>query len=1088
MNDAQQTDIQAEEERALRRGLIAWFAGNHVAANILMFLFVIGGLISVSAMRTETFPSIDPRMITISVVYPGATPYEVADSVTSRIEDALVGLDGVKRISGSAMEGYGLITVKLEDFADEDDVYNDVETQVNALSNFPPANAERPIFKKATVTPEVMTLALYGNVPESTLKYWAETVDEELRQLDGVALTNVTGLRDYQIAIEVSEDTLRQYGLSLDDVRSRVAAFSTDIPAGSIEAKQGDILLRVQEKKFHGADFKKIALKTMDDGSILRLGDVATVIDGFADNNIDSRYNGEPAAFIQVSRNVSEDTLDIAKAVKSYVRTLKLPAGLHVALQHDGTINLLDRINLMMRNAILGFMLVFLVLLIFLDFKLAFWTSAAIPVCFLGGLMLIHFMGYSLNMISLFALIVVLGIVVDDAIVMGESIFEAQEEAQQDGTNPKDAVLRGVRAVIAPVTVGVSTTIAAFAPLYFSTGTLGQIISIVPIVVIAILFVSLIEACFILPAHLSGPGRWSKGIMRDIRRHVSKGLHFFIDHAVLPFARLCIRWRYATLAAFCGLAIITVGMFTSGTIRFIFFPAVEGDEIKITATLPEGTPYAITEATMKRIEAESMAVLDKLQQKKTEILRDRLKKEQSLAALNRLEKESGQKIYDNIIARIGETSTRGGPGTFAGGGAANNVGQINIQLVPSDFRSESSATIENMIRERIKDLPNIEKLTMQSSLVGEDPDIDVELTHSDENVLNSAAETLLKELKAIRGTKEVSNSYEAGKREYVFELTKQGLAVGLTPAMIGNQIRSSFFGSEVQRIQRGTDEIKVYVRYPKAARDNPASLEDMRIHLPDGRTVPLNSVAKIHQQQGYAKIETVNGRRVISVTSDVDYSITTPNDVMTEMNKNILPQLMERYPGLSYSYEGESRDQKEDLQSLGRNMMIALVLIYVLLGAQLRSYIQPFVIMTAIPFGYIGAIWGHYLLGHDITFISLFGAVALTGVVVNDSVVLMDYLNTHKEEQKSGIIEAGLAAVRRRFRPILLTTLTTCVGLLPILLETSMQAQFLIPMVISLCAGILFSTTVILLLIPCLITIIDDIKRLPSRLRHIIQR
>lgn len=1041
-----------DAQKTAAPGIVAWFANNHVAANILMSLFFVGGLISVSGMRTETFPSIDPRRITVSVTYPGATPYEVADSITNRVEEALIGIEGVKRIASTASEGSGVTNVELEDFADADDVYNDVETAVNGLTDFPPEDAERPIISKVRVTPNVMSLAIHGDATEATIKHWAESIEDELRLLPGVALTSLRGIRDDQISVEIPESALRQYGLSLQDIGDAIARFSTDVPAGTIEARKGDVLLRIQEKRYTGGEFEKIVIRTLPDGSVLRLGDIGNVMDGFEDLNLVSRFNGERAAFIDVKRSDTEDTLSVSESVKNYLKTVTLPNGLRLSLQQDETVVLGDRISLMLRNAVLGFMLVFLILLLFLDLKLAFWTSVAIPVSFLGGLMIINFLGYSLNMISLFALIVVLGIVVDDAIVTGESIFDAQEKHRND----PNAALRGVRAVMAPVTVGVTTTMAAFAPLLFSTGTLGQIIMVIPVVVIPILSVSLLEAYLILPAHLSHPGRWNKGVVASIRNQFAKKLAVFVDRIMLPFARFSISWRYATLAAFLGLAIITMGLFRSGTVRFIFFPQVEGDEITVSVTMPQGTPFAVTEATMLRIEKEVQNVR---------------------AAL-----EAGNdSVFQSVSLSIGETAGNGG-GPDGGGesSSGSHLGQIRVHLVPSDFRANSSAEIESLIRERIQDLPNIETLEFQSSLVGEEADIEIELSHPEEAQLNTAAEELKETLSQIRGMKEVADSYEPGKTEYVFQLTEEGLAVGLSPSELGRQLRSAFFGLEAQRFQRGRSEIIVYVRYPKAEREKLETLYNTRVRLPDGSEVPLGAVAAIQEQRGYSQIQTVNGRRIVSVTGDVDHAFTTPNDVMSELQISILPSLLARYPGLSFSFEGESREQQEDLDSLARNMLIALMLIYVLLGAQLRSYTQPLVIMSAIPFGVVGAVWGHFLLGYDLTFISLFGIVALTGVVVNDSVVLIDYYNKRRGQGDS-THDSALAAIKRRFRPILLTTLTTSLGLLPMLLETSMQAQFLIPMVISLATGILFSTLVILLLVPNLVMILEDLRGFSSR-------
>ena len=1040
----------ASHKKSEEKGLIAWFANNHVAANIMMMIFVLGGLISVAQMRSETFPSIDPKTISVSIVYPGASPYEVADSITSRVEEALMGTEGVKRIASTATEGYGIVLIELEDFINADDVYNEVETSINSLSDFPPEDAERPVITKTKITPRVMSIALHGELPEESIKYWAETIEDEIRGLQGVALTSVRGIRDYQISIEVSEQDLRRYALSMEDVGRAVTSFSIDVPAGTIESTQGDVLLRIQEKGYVGADFEKIVLRTLDDGSKLKLGDIAKIVDAFDDKNLISKFNGERAAFIDVSRSTTEDTLEVASIVKDYLDTVTLPQGLTLTIQDDSTDVLLDRMNLMLRNALLGFTLVFLILLLFLDLKLAFWTSAAIPVSFLGGLMIIYFLGYSLNMITLFALIVVLGIVVDDAIVTGESIFEAQEEDRNTDADPEQTLLRGVRNVISPVTIGVMTTMAAFAPLIFSTGTLGQIIKYIPIVVIPILFVSLMEAYFILPAHLSKPKRWSLGIMATLRNRFADGLQWFISHLLTPFARIAMSWRYATLTAFLGFVLITYAMFTSGTVRFIFFPEIESDEVTITVTMEEGTPFTLTQDVMLEIEQDVIAVRDQLTT------------------------DTGS-AFKSIALSIGETTSGGGPAHSNSSNNANHVGQLKVSLVSSDLRTKSASDIESMIRARIENIPDIETLEFQSSLIGEDPDIEVELTHSTPDTLNEASAALKEALERINGTKEVDDSFELGKTEYVFELTDEGLAVGLTPSLLGQQLRYAFFGLEAQRFQRGRSEVIVYVRYPKDQRESLSGLRETRIRLSDGTEVPLSSVATVKEQLGYSEIFTVNGRRVVSVTADVDYNITTPSDVMRVLTDEVLPQLQQRYQGLSYSFEGESREQGEDMASLGKNMMIALMIIYVLLGGQLRSYIQPLIIMSAIPFGVVGAIWGHYLLGHDLSFISMFGIVALTGVVINDSVVLMDYYNNHKEEFGKSTYDALEASIARRFRPILLTTMTTSLGLLPMLLETSLQAQFLIPMAVSLATGIIFATLIILILIPCLVLILEDI-------------
>lgn len=1034
-------------------GIIAWFAGNHVAANILMLLFVVGGIISVSSMRTETFPSIDPGLINVSVIYPGATPTEVASAITERVEDVLVGIEGIKRITSTASEGYGVITANLEDFVDSDQVYRDIENAVNSLSDFPPVDAERPLVQKVRVTPNVLTLALHGDLSEDEIKQWAETIEDDLRDLDGVALVSLRGVRDYQISVEADESALRQYNVSLETLATLINQTSQDIPAGTIESARGDITLKVQERRYDADAFGNIPVKTLDDGTSLLLRDVASIKDGFDDTQLVSRFNGERAAFIDVRRSESDDTITIANTVKAYLSELKLPDQLSLTLQKDETAVLRDRMNLMMRNALIGFLLVFLILLLFLDLRLAFWTSAAIPISFLGGLMIIHSLGYSLNMISLFALIVVLGIVVDDGIVTGESIFDAQTRHKGKG----NATLKGVRNVLAPVTIGVLTTMAAFAPLIFSTGQFGQIVGIIPIVVIPILFVSLMEAYFILPAHLSGNHRWSQGIMASIRDGFDRGLQAFVRQYVTPTVSFAIRFRYACIALFIAIAILTVGFLQSGIIRFLFMPDIEGDEIKITVTMPQGTPFAKTESAFATIEQ----AIDDVRAS--------------------IETSKDQPVFESISVSIGATSATNSPGGQVQGQTSSRLGEILVKLVASDFRSLSASRIEAKIRKAIGQLPDVETIEFQSSLIGDQPDIELELSHDQEPILQKAVADLKSALGDIEGSQEIKDSFDKGRIEYIFSLTPEGYSLGLSPQQLGRQLRAAFFGLEAERFQRQGSEVIVYVRYPKSIRDNVDAIDNMRIRLNDGREVPLSSVASYQLSRGYSKIKSVEGQQIVSVTANVDATLITPNDAIERLRTEYLPELEQKYPELSYSFEGESKEQAEDLASLGRNMLIAMMIIYILLGSQLRSYIQPFVIMMAIPFGVVGAILGHMVLGHDLTFISMFGMVALSGVVINDSVVLIDYLNTYRAKGNS-LFDSAIAAVSRRFRPILLTTLSTSLGLLPMLLETSIQARFLIPMVISLAMGILFATFVILLLVPCFLLVVEDIKQLPSRL------
>ena len=1046
-----------------RRGsLVAWFASNSVAANIMMIFLLVSGFLSVRGMVTETFPSLDPRTITIATPYPGATPYDVEESITRRVEEAVIGIEGVKRVSSRASEGAGIVTVEMEDFADQNQVLDDVETAVDGLVDFPPEEAEEPSIIKTKRTSSMMSLAVFGDVGERTLHYWAEKIEGELLQLPEVTLVNVTGGRNLEISIEVSEETLRHYGLTIDDISRRVAEFSIDVPGGTLRTKAGDILIRVQGKRYTGAEFENIVIRSRKDGTKLRLGNIATIRDGFEDTNLTNEYNGVPALFVRVTRSDTQDTLKMERAIKAYLSTVELPQGVEVEIWRNSTDILRDRISLMVRNGILGYVLVFLSLLLFLDLKLAFWTSLGIPISFMGGLLLVSFTGITMNMITLFALIIVIGIVVDDAIVIGESIYNEQEK---DPTNP-DAVLDGVFLVKAPVTIGVLTSIAAFAPLIFSTGPMAQIMLPIPLIVIGILAISLVEAFFILPAHLTSSRRWSRGLLAALRDSTHAGLARFIDRRVVPAIVLCLKYRYASVALGCATIIVTVGIFQGGIVRFIFFPQIDSDHITVNLKMPTGTPFETTYRYAEKIIAagEKMA-------------------KDAEAAMSEGGMDSGTSIVEAVSFTVGsQGSTTTGPAASNSSTNATNLAQIRMELVPGNQRPFSSRELERNWRKNTPLIPGAESLTFRSSLVRTGNDINIELSHRDEDVLALAATQLKHSLGQIEGVSEVEDSFEPGKREYIFELTAAGLAAGLTPMAIGRQLRFAYYGAEVHRIQRGRNELKVMVRYPEAQRRTLRDLYNTRIRLKDGSGMDLRTAAVIREQRGYSKIERVDGRRIVSVSANVEEAITTPDDVVRTLRKSVVPQLLADFSGLSYAFEGASRNQRDDIASLQRNLMIALMVMFVMLASQLRSYVQPLIILSAIPFGFVGSVLGHLLMGFDISFISIFGMIALSGVVINDSVVLIDYYNHVKQEQNLGVEDALITAVKRRFRPILLTTMTTSLGLLPMLTETSLQAKFLIPMAVSIAFGILYASVVIIFLVPAFVLIVEDCRMLVGKI------
>lgn len=1027
-----------------RSGLFGWFVGNSVAANLMMVFMIFGGLYAASSLKTETFPEVDPGEIRVSVPYPGATPSEVEEAITKRVEEAVIGIDGVVRVRSSATENSGVVTLELKDFVDAQSVKDDVETAVDQLADFPPAEAESPSIVIAEPPSNVMRLAVYGELTELELRIAAERVEADLLQLGNVSDVSLSGVRAREISIEVSETALRRFGLSFDNVATAVNRASLDLSGGALRTRGGDILLRIDAERKTGEAFEDIVVFSDARGREIRLGEIATIVDGFEDGDLINVYEGKPAVFIDIEAADDQDAFDVSADVKSLLEGYEPPHGASIAIANDNTLVIADRLNLLVRNAIMGLALVFVFLALTLDLRLAFWTSAGILVSFLGAFLIIG-QFTTINMVTLFGLIVVLGLVVDDAIVIGENIYDEQSK----GSDPQQASVRGVLGVAAPVMIGVMTSIAAFAPLLFSSGTLGQILFPVPIVVIAVLGMSLIEAFFILPAHLSHGGDWSRGIMARVKNSGHATLEGFRDRIVMPIVSLAASARYVTLALGLGVIIITAGFVGSGAIRFIFFPQIEADEVSVVLEMPEGTAFVRTEAAMKRIEAAAIEAAG----------------------------GAGNPNIETLSVTVGALPAgQETPLANSGSSLGGNLGGATMTLTPSGERTLSSAEIERRWRAAVGEIPGMRNLSFEASLVGGGADVSIDLSHRDETRLFDAVAALEQRLRTMPGVTELETGLNDGKRQIEFKLTSAGVAAGLTTQDIARQVRQAFFGEEVQRIQRDREEVRVYVRYPAGERRSIADLERLRIRLPNGGAAPLSVVAAMTETISPTTIDRVDSRRVVSVEADVDESVTTPNAVMEMLEKEILPELTSADPRLSYSFEGQSRDQQEDMAALAGNLLLALGVIYVMLASVLRSYIQPLVIMAAIPFGAVSAIIGHLLLGYDLSFLSVFGIVALSGVIVNSSVVLIDLYNKRRAEQGEAPFDAAMAAVRRRFRPILLTTITTFLGLLPMLTETSLQAQFLIPMAISLGFGILITGFLILALVPALLMVIEDIS------------
>ena len=1021
------------------KGVVAWFAQNSVAANVLMVALFVGGLLTLGSTNSEIFPQIDPRTITVTVTYTGATPDEIVDSVTQRIDVAVLGLEGVDRVSSTATEGSGVVTVELTDFADAQTVKDDIQSAIDKQSEFPTDDADTPEISVTTSVSSVMRLVVAGEVSDRALRQAAEDLEDALIGKEGVSVITMQGVRDYEISIEIPQAVLEQFNLDIGDVADAIEAASVNVSGGTIRSPSGDVLLRANTEARGAADYAQIVVLSDFQGRRILLGEIATIVDGFTDDGLINTYNKKPAIFLQIDRAGDEDAFAVASAVRDLLDTYTPASGIDVIVTSDETESILDRINLLSRNGLLGFALVFVFLSLVLDLRLAFWATVGIPTAFLGGF--IFFTSFTtINMITLFGLIMVLGIVVDDAIVVGESIYETQN---QGGDNKAGAII-GAQSVLVPVLVGIATTIMVFAPLLWSSGTLGQILRPVPLVVIGVLLVSLVEVFLILPAHLAHGKPWSVGPMLVLRQYVENILFGLRDWLLMPVVKVAMRAPWVTVFAFIAMFIAFTGLFSGGHVRFIFFPVVEGDEVDVNLEMPAGTSFEQTELTMNRIVAAGYQAIG----------------------------GEDSDVYQSMSVTIGGTLSSG----FGVSGTTLNSEQATatLELVPAAERDIVAAEIERHWRENVGVIAGIKSLTFASARLSGGDDISYDLTHTNAETLLTIVERLEKEIAAIEGVSEVELSAEDGKRQFEYRLNEVGIAAGLTESDLAQAVRQTYFGQQVDLLQRGTDEVEVYVRYPEDERRSLADLIQLQIKLPNGEEATLPTIATITESRSEASIERVDGRRIISITADVDEAVTTPNDANSVITTDLLPALMRDYPALSFSQEGQARNQRDDLSTLMSNLMIAVLAIYCLLASILRSYIQPIIILSVIPFGLVGAVLGHMVLGYDLSFFSLFGVVALSGVIINDSIVLIDYFN--KLQEKTRDTAGNIAkAVQRRFRPILLTTLTTFIGLAPMISETSSQAQFLIPMALSIAFGSLFAGAVILILVPvCLLVTVRE--------------
>ena len=1024
--------------------LISWFAENQVAANLVMLLIVVAGVLSLQSTRKELIPNISLDKVNISIAFPGASPKEVETSICVRVEENIFDIEGIRKITSVASEGMCSVTANIESAYKTRDLMDEIKSRIDAVSTFP-EQAEQPQIRELSIKASVASVVVSGDVDERTLKNVAETVRDELTEIDSITQVELINAKKYELSIELSESRLHEYDLNFDEVANAVKSASLDLPAGSLKTSSGDVLLRTQAQAYSGDDFEQLTLRANADGSLVKLADVATIVDGFEDTKFKGEFNGKPSLLITVYRVGEQNILEISEDIKKYIDTKspQLPSGIELNIWQDKSSYFKSRMYLLIRNALTGLLLVFLILVLFLRLQLAFWVSLGIPISFMGAFWLLPYVGGSINMISMFGFILVLGIVVDDAIVVGENIHKQHLK----GNLGLKGAIDGAREVSTPVIFAVLTSVVAFMPILFLPGADGRLWMVIPQVVILTLLFSLAECLFVLPAHLSiiKTHEREENKFTRFQTRFSNGLETFIEIYYRPFLLKVLHWRYVTVSVFLAAFIIFVAILYAGWIHLLFFPKVEGDIAIASISFSQGTAVEKTEQAVDKIEQAAQQLKQQLKLR------------------------TGENQIESIISTIGIQAMK------RSGKKGDHVGEVSLSLRASEDRQVDSTEIIKLWREAVGEISGATQLTFQSSLRDSGPDISVDLTGRNTQELSIAAKALKKQLQQYAGVYDIQDSFDAGKKEIRLHLKPEAEYLGVNAKLLAHQVRQAFYGEEVQRIQRGRDDVRVFVRYPKGQRQSVYFLETMFIHLNNGVDVPLSEVANIEYTSSPAEILRVDRKRIITVSARVDESRAVPTQIKQSLNADFLDSLKDKFHGVKWSKSGGQKNQDEIIGAMVSGFILAMIGIYALMAIPFKSYIQPLMVMSAIPFGLIGALLGHILLGLDVSLLSLSGMIAVAGVVVNDNLVLVDYINRKRDagvEMGAAIREAGVA----RFRPIVLTSLTTFAGLTPLMLERSVQAQFLIPMAVSLAFGVMFATLVSLLLVPASYYILEDMK------------
>ena len=1016
-----------------KKGVIAYMAGNSIAANLLMVLLIGGGIFTIFTIQKEVFPQFQLDLIEVDVVYPGSTPEEVEQGILQPVEEAVRGIQGIKEIVSTAREGSGNVSIELVSGTERMKAFQDIDQAVNRIRTFPD-NIEQPEVTLQARQRDVMEISIYGDVGIWNLRKLGEQLRNRLLSKPQITQVELNNVPDYETRVEISRNDLRKYQLTLGEVATLIERSSRDVPAGAVETSSGEILLRMNERKQWAEEFDKISIATSENGAQVRLSDIAKVMDGFVESGFHAQFNQTPAVSMELFRVGDQSPTEIEGIVNAELADFAFPDSVKYRIDSNRAQDYRERLSLLTENGLLAIIIVMFILTLFLEYRLAFWVMIGMVISFIGGIIFLPMIGVSVNMISMFGFLVVLGIVVDDAIVVGENVYEYREK----GYSIMQAAIKGTQDVAKPVFFSIITTIIAFIPLLLIPGETGKFWWPLPAVVIVILAISLLEALFILPSHLGHiKKKTKKGIVlkiENVQQRFAEKFQLFIQNIYRPFLDLCLKFRYITLSAALGLFMIVGGFALSDHMGLILMPKVAADEIEAGISLPVGTTTQQAAKVAEDVTASTKRMFEE------------------------------HDLYE--VAEGVKTNVRG-----------QSFIDVEIVMLPPDQRDVSSAEVIALWRDNIGDIKGVDQITFEAERGpgGYRQDISIDLSHNDVGVLEKASKAFVDEMKAYENTRDVNDNYNKGKLQYDFKLLPEGRNLGLTASDVGAQVRNAFFGALAMRQLRGNNEIEVRVKLPLEERRDLQNLENFIIQTPNGTDVPLLDVVEVKEKEAFTSINRRNGRRVVNVGMDVEPS-NAVGRVLESIKTKSLPQLAADYPGLTWSFVGSQADMRESTSSLWGSFVMALLIIYALLALAFKNYVQPFIVLTAIPFGIVGAVIGHILLGYDLSLVSLMGMIALSGVVVNDSLIMVDHAN--KVRKNTTVYDAIHESGIRRFRPIILTTLTTFGGLTPIILERSSQAFYLIPMAISLGFGIVFATAIILIIVPCLYLVFEDLQQL----------